>query len=1014
MGFTSGDFQAFLHKFNHRGRSRSGIPAASGSAASNSTAAAGAASSSGRPKTIIAAAAAASAAATAADAKTTASDGTVVSEDGSSTATGVTPTAAAGAPAEQMMRSEGGEEMRGEAAAGTVARAVHPHGHAPTTAWQPNPDSDDAKDAGAARPVVQQPTTAREMHPFEDDDDERRHRDAAAAVDAGSESSVPPTRLASNNNDEDNHDEDDSTKEHGGGFHCEARAGTRKHASSSASLLVTEAGGRGGDLLQPTTGTASTTVRGKVDDDAHREHSVVVVAPDASPESSRAQTSPGAHESTPEAASIAALASWPCPRCTLANPIRSRRCAACNERRPVAHDDGVNKETPASSHGRSPASSTSRASPSANARKRKLSPTRSPVVEAQQGAAATAQTQPSRRRRSTSSSRSKRLSRSAKQQDCSEEQPTDGKSPSSDAVRHGSDRMDGISGDFGDPVPIHEGDENANDSGGGADAASDPHTSRSISVGAAVRVSTSPFVPVLPIPVPNAERNVEDSSGKPKEDSIASMTSPTYHPSPPKDSSPMTNAPNSGSVESMLKVVRGRFEMQNQWYRERVLEGRRLVQLRRSDLDRAESELRRAEADWRAFQLDYDAFRNQQPAATAAAATTTDAAATSSPASSFRTSVPPTRRMDNTAERRRDNAAFHTPMLRSSNADKAAATSASSLASGCSHDDTTILSPSLLCREIHSVGRLTTHPPSPTNNAPLLRRSSPPAKDPTNEVLRTSVSLSSVATAQATATVRHLEAPPLGQSLSQASVPPSQSPVIDSQATIDPDLDSQFARLVNRRDFGPARNKVTFSDPASMAGPQGSRASIGSSSGEENAPPPSTSSLRKQPPLSVWDSTKSSREFVAPRSSKPVSVSATAQAAAAAATGEWIQAAKRARQSQRDRSKPREALWDEDDDDTSQPPRQNEPNYPYQEVVRCKALREQLPCHDCYSCRAFYAALPPEDALLLLQHSRHRAQHSPSETPQDFWVSDFIDEVEKEREEAAALAAQAQQARDKE
>jgi hypothetical protein len=112
--------------------------------------------------------------------------------------------------------------------------------------------------------------------------------------------------------------------------------------------------------------------------------------------------------------------------------------------------------------------------------------------------------------------------------------------------------------------------------------------------------------------------------------------------------------------------------------------------------------------------------------------------------------------------------------------------------------------------------------------------------------------------------------------------------------------------------------------------------------------------------------------------------------------------AKRARQDQRDRTKARhDALWDDESQHQQlrQPRPDGDPKYAYQEVVRCKALRQELPCHDCYSCRAFYAALPPEDALALLRHSRHRAQHSPSETPRDFWVSDFVDEVETEREE---------------
>jgi hypothetical protein len=126
----------------------------------------------------------------------------------------------------------------------------------------------------------------------------------------------------------------------------------------------------------------------------------------------------------------------------------------------------------------------------------------------------------------------------------------------------------------------------------------------------------------------------------------------------------------------------------------------------------------------------------------------------------------------------------------------------------------------------------------------------------------------------------------------------------------------------------------------------------------------------------------------------------------AASSGEWLKAAKRARQEQRERMKPRDQLWN-DSDDNGKETRQTrqQPNYPYHEVVRCKAQRQNLPCHDCYSCRKFYAALDPQDALELLQHSRHRAQFSPSETPQDFWVVDFIDEIEKEREAEQAAAA---------
>jgi hypothetical protein len=95
----------------------------------------------------------------------------------------------------------------------------------------------------------------------------------------------------------------------------------------------------------------------------------------------------------------------------------------------------------------------------------------------------------------------------------------------------------------------------------------------------------------------------------------------------------------------------------------------------------------------------------------------------------------------------------------------------------------------------------------------------------------------------------------------------------------------------------------------------------------------------------------------------------------------------------------KENLWD---DDNSQ-----EPDFAYQETVRCKHLRERLPCHDCPNCRKFFEALrktghdvhdfagggiPPLTGNNHVIFSRHRARYARNETPEDFWELDFIDE----------------------
>lgn len=98
-----------------------------------------------------------------------------------------------------------------------------------------------------------------------------------------------------------------------------------------------------------------------------------------------------------------------------------------------------------------------------------------------------------------------------------------------------------------------------------------------------------------------------------------------------------------------------------------------------------------------------------------------------------------------------------------------------------------------------------------------------------------------------------------------------------------------------------------------------------------------------------------------------------------------------------------DALWEEDSN--------SQPNYAYKETVRCKTVRQGLPCHDCNDCRLFYDALrksghefsqsePPNQYL---QHSRHRARFTPPETPVDFWEIDFIDEKLKAEKEGRSL-----------
>ncbi|KAL7557406.1 hypothetical protein ACA910_009111 [Epithemia clementina (nom. ined.)] len=79
-------------------------------------------------------------------------------------------------------------------------------------------------------------------------------------------------------------------------------------------------------------------------------------------------------------------------------------------------------------------------------------------------------------------------------------------------------------------------------------------------------------------------------------------------------------------------------------------------------------------------------------------------------------------------------------------------------------------------------------------------------------------------------------------------------------------------------------------------------------------------------------------------------------------------------------------------------------SYKYEEVVRCKAERQGLPCRDCVDCRAFYDVLRRSGDHLVnsqstVQFSRHRTRFTPPETPEDFWEIDFIDEKRKKQQQ---------------
>lgn len=78
----------------------------------------------------------------------------------------------------------------------------------------------------------------------------------------------------------------------------------------------------------------------------------------------------------------------------------------------------------------------------------------------------------------------------------------------------------------------------------------------------------------------------------------------------------------------------------------------------------------------------------------------------------------------------------------------------------------------------------------------------------------------------------------------------------------------------------------------------------------------------------------------------------------------------------------------------------DEPGYAYQETVRCKEFRAGLPCQDCYQCQRFYKVLQDTGHDIVVEDAgRHRNRFAPSETPEDFWELDFIDELKEQRKQ---------------
>lgn len=85
--------------------------------------------------------------------------------------------------------------------------------------------------------------------------------------------------------------------------------------------------------------------------------------------------------------------------------------------------------------------------------------------------------------------------------------------------------------------------------------------------------------------------------------------------------------------------------------------------------------------------------------------------------------------------------------------------------------------------------------------------------------------------------------------------------------------------------------------------------------------------------------------------------------------------------------------WSDDEEEKDDSPARP---YKYQEVVRCRQDREQLPGYCCAECDKFVESLCQDvfDKKEFLGMSRHRARHAPENTPPGFWDLSFADEID--------------------
>jgi hypothetical protein len=169
-------------------------------------------------------------------------------------------------------------------------------------------------------------------------------------------------------------------------------------------------------------------------------------------------------------------------------------------------------------------------------------------------------------------------------------------------------------------------------------------------------------------------------------------------------------------------------------------------------------------------------------------------------------------------------------------------------------------------------------------------------------------------------------------------------------------------------------------------------------------PPPER---RKEPPLgnstnrkssATWTSTVSNKTFLGQLDRTNSSFDADSQQGSSfmKTSSGWIAKSRPHVRPQPSTSKEPGNIW-YDSQDLGQ-------GYKYHEVVRGKAKRQCLPGHDCPECKAFYECIHRnghEFSQNPVEHTRHRAQYAPPETPENFWEMDFVDEKGGGRRTAA-------------